>query len=914
VAWTNRLKTLVLRVLNRKRVEEELNEEVDSYFDILVARHIGRGLSREQARRAARVEFEGPEQVKEKVREVRIGAEIETTLRDIGYAWRVLRRSPVFTIVAVLTLALGIGANTAIFTLINAVMLRALPVEHPEQLVLLTDPAVSGISTDTTERGLRERMSYPEFEELRAHNTVFSGMVAAQNEANHQDVFRDAGPASQPVKAYTQLVSGDFFRLLGVRPVLGRTFTAEEDNAPGANPLAVISHGFWQREFAGDRGIVGRTFRVGQGVFQIVGVAPAGFRGILVGSDTDLWIPITMQEQVLPGRNYLKPRDTLWVHILARLSPATTIGSAEAATNVAFQQILQAQAADAPIEKERRDMLLQRIELRPGARGASTLRGQFSDPLVLLMAMVGVVLLIACANIANLMLVRATGRQREIGIRLAIGAGRARLIRQLLTESLLIAALGGMLGILMASVGARVLVALVSARVDGLELEISHDYRVLLFTTAVSLATGILFGLLPAIRATRMDLNRALAADARGSIGGHGRVQTGRILAILQIALSLVLLLGSALFVRSLHNMLTQDLGFERYHLLMVGVDPVTAGYKESEAKDLYEKARAELRRIPGVRNVTLSNTGLFGGESRDRISLDGSPIRDPQQLRSFWTLVGPDYFSTLGIPLLQGREITTADAVRGLQVCVVNESFARRFFPNSDAIGHHVTDEYPSTRETFEIVGVVSDSREHRPNEMRGPRFYANIHNPIGTVDEVTFLLNTSGEPSAVASAVRQSLQRLDRNLPIWSLRTVNEQIDRRLITERLMAQLAAFFGVVALSMAAIGLYGVISHSITRRKSEIGIRMALGATERSVVRMVLGETLGIVAVGMVIGLACALMLGSLISSRLYGLTSADPLSIALAALVILGTAVLAGYIPARRASRIDPMASLRCE
>lgn len=915
MAWTSRVKAFVQRVLNRRKVENDLDEEVTAYLDILIERHMARGLSPEQARRAARMEFDGPEQVKEKVREVRIGTAIETTLRDIGYAWRVLRRSPVFTTVAILTLALGIGANTAIFTLINAVMLRMLPVEHPEQLVLLTDPTLAGVATETTERGLRRLMSYPEFEDLRRHNTVFSGIVAVQNEARELDVFPDSGRAFYSIKAHTQLVSGDFFRLLGVRSILGRTFTAEEDKAPGANPLAVISHNFWQRQLGGDPKITGRTLRVGQGVFQIVGVTPPDFRGILVGSDTDLWIPITMQEQVLPGRDYyLKHRDTLWIHILARLNPGMTMTNAEAATNVSFQQILQAQAAEAPTEAERRNMLNQKIQLRPGARGASPLRGQFSDPLVLLMAMVGVVLLIACANIANLMLVRASGRQREIGIRLAIGAARERLIRQLLTESLLVAVLGGLLGILIASVGTRVLMAMVSAGVDNLELEVSRDYRVLIFTTVVSLGTGVLFGLLPAIRGTRVDLNRALTADARGSVGGRGHAQTGRILAVAQIALSLVLLLGAALLTRSLNNLLTQNLGFERDHLLMVRIDPVAAGYKGSGATDLYEKVREELRHIPGVRNVTLSNTGLFGGESGDRISLDGSPVRDPQLLSSLWTLVGPGYFSTLGIPLLQGREITKSDAVRGLQVCVVNESFAQRFYPDTSPIGHHVTDEYPTTRETFEIVGVVADTKEHRPNERRGPRFYANIHHPIGTVGAVTFLINSSGEPATVASAVRQSFQRIDRNLPILSLRAVNEQIERRLITERLMAQLATFFGAVALLMAAIGLYGVISYSVSRRQSEIGIRMALGASASGISRMVLGETMGIVALGTVIGLICALGLGRLISARLYGLTPADPMSIIAATLVILGTAVLAGYIPARRAARIDPMTSLRCE
>ena len=841
-----------------------------------------------------------------------MGATAETTFRDIRYACRVLQKSPGFTVIAVLTLALGIGANTAIFSLINAVMLRRLPVEHPEQLVLLTDPAESGAAVDTTEGGVRDRLSYPEFEQLRLHNRVFSGIFAAQNEVSDLDVFPGARSTAQSVRAHTQLVSGEFFRVLGIQAIIGRVFTPEEDKAPGANPVAVLSYEFWQRAFNGEPGIVGSTVRVGQAVFRILGVAPPGFRGILIGSNADFWLPITMQEQVLPGRSYLKPRDTLWLQVMGRLAPGLSFKTAEAGINLTFHQILHGWAAALPTEKERRNMLRQRIEFRPGARGASALRGQFSDPLVLLMAMVGVVLLIACANIANLMLARATGRQREIGVRLALGGTRVRLIRQLLTESLLVAAIGGVLGILFAGAGTRLLLALVSGGVTDLGLEVPRDYRVLLFTALISLVTAVLFGLVPAIRATRLDINRTLAANARGSIGGCGRVQTGRILAVAQVALSLVLLMGAALFIRSLHSMMASDLGYNRDHLLMAEVDPVGAGYKGANVPALYEKLRETLRTIPGVRSVTLSNTGLFDGDSVDPLSLDGSPIRDPEQLRSLWTEVGPDYFRTLGIPLLLGREINADDAARGTPVCVINKSFARRFFPGSVAIGKHITDEYPTTRETFEIVGVVADSREHWPKEEKRPRFYANLTHPIGAVETVTFLLNSSGDPASIGPAVRQSIRQIDPSLPVLSLRTLNEQIDRHLTMERLIAQLAAFFGAVALFMAAMGLYGVMSYSISRRTGEIGLRMALGASGTSVIAMVLGETLRIVAIGITIGLPCALALGRLISSRLYGVTAADPTAIAMTTLMILTAAALAGYMPARRASRVDPMVSLR--
>ncbi len=912
MSFGRRIAHLRARLFHREQIERELDDEVRAYFEILVDRYMARGLSRQQAMRAARLKFEGPEQVKEKVREERMGMAMETTARDVRYAWRTLRKNPAFTLVAVLTLGLGIGANTAIFSLIDAVMLRLLPVQHPEQLVLLTDPSESGVGVDSTEHGVRSILSYPEFEQLRLHNSVFSGMLAAQSDVSDLDVFPGVNPAAQSVKAHTELVSGNFFHLLGVQPIMGRVFTSDEDRVPGANPVTVVSYGYWQREFAGNPNIVGSSIRVGQGVFQILGVAPPGFRGILVGSDTDFWFPITMQGQVLPGRNYLTPRDTLWLQVMGRLSPAVSRKAAEAGINTTFQQILRSWAADLPTAKERREMLNEKIELRAGARGASELRGEFADPLILLMIMVGLVLLIACANIANLMLARASGRQREIGVRLALGAARRRLIRQLLTESLLIALLGGVLGIFLSAVGTRLLLALVSTGVSNLGLDVRPDTRVFLFTAAISLLTGLVFGLAPAIRGTHLDINRTLAANARGSIGGRGRVQTGRILGITQVALSLVLLMGAALFVRSLHNLLTQKMGYDRDHLLMVRVDPVEAGYKGPGATAMYERVRAELRTVPGVRSVTLSDEGLFGGDSEDHLAIEGSPVRDQAKLESRWTEVGADYFTTLKIPLLRGREIDAADTARATPVCVINESFLRRFFPDLNAIGKHITDEYPTTRETFEIVGVVADSIEHRPNERKGPRFYANIAHPIGTQGAVTFLLSTSEEPGSVAFEARKVLRQFDRNLPILAVRSVDQQLDRRLITERLVADLAAFFGALALLMAAIGLYGVMSYSMSRRTNEIGIRMALGASASSVMRMVLSETLGMVAIGVAIGLPCGIAVGRVIASKLYGITAADPIAMATALIIVLGSALLAGYVPAQRASRIDPMQSLR--
>jgi predicted permease len=778
----------------------------------------------------------------------------------------------------------------------------------------LTDPGSTGVAVETTENGVREKLSYPEFVELRAHNAVFSSLFAAESQVSNVDVYTGLGGQEQSTKVHTQLVSGEFFGTLGLQPIAGRFFTPAEDTAPGANPVAVISHAFWQSEFGATSDAVGKTIRIGQSRFQIVGVAPAGFRGILVGSDADIWLPITMQEQVLPGRYYLKPRDTLWLQVMARLAPGTSRATAQAGVNVEFQQILRQWAASAPTEGERRGMLQQQILLRDGAKGASQLRDQFSDPLVMLMAMVGLVLLIACANIANLLLARASGRQREIGVRLALGAGRGRVVRQLLTESILVAAMGGILGAFLAVSGAQVLLALVSGGFDDLAVQVPHDYRVFAFTATISLLTGILFGLAPAFRATRVDVNQTLAANARGSIGGRGRMRTGRLLVVVQVALSLLLLMGATLFVRSLHNMVAQQLGFNRDHVLMVRIDPVAAGYKGTGVLALYQRIIEKVHTVPGVHGVTLSDKGMFTGDSGDHLTIEGSSITNPEELASAWTLVGPNYFSTVGIPLLRGREIDAADAAHGTQVCVINQAFARRFYPNSDPIGKHIRDEYPTTRETYEIVGIAADARENGLTSRVGPRFYATLFHPIGTVWAVTLLLNATGEAGSIVPGVRRALAEVDRAMPVLNVRTVSEQIDRRLISQRLIAELAAFFGSAALLLAAIGLYGVMSYSMTRRTSEIGIRMALGASIRSVLWMVLRETLLLVAIGVAIGLPCALASGRLIASKLFGLTPADPTTIALAIAIIFTATALAGYIPARRASKIDPMTALRVE
>ncbi len=833
--------------------------------------------------------------------------------QDVRYSVRALGKSPGFLLVAVLTLALGIGANTAIFAVVNAVILRALPVSHPEQLTLLTDPDEAATNVETTEHGERRILSYPEFVELRNHNSVFSGLLAAQSQPVSVDVIENR-TGSPSTKARVQLVSGEFFDVLGVQPALGRAFTAAEDSAPGANPVAVLSDSFWRRALGADPAVTGMTLRIGGGIFRVVGVAPPGFHGILVGNDTEIWLPITMQAQALPGRDYLNPRDTLWLQVMGRLAPGMSRPHAEAGINVGFQQFLREWAASERTPKAAQNMLDQRIKLRDGASGASALRGQFSDPLKLLVAMVGLVLLIACANIANLLLARASGRTREIGIRLALGASRVRIVRQLLTESLLIAAAGGALGMVLAFWTTRVLLALVQRGFDGVSLDPARDIRVLLFTAAATLATGFLFGLAPALRAARSDLSSTIGSNVRGAAGMRGRLETGRILVIAQVSLSLLLTIGAALFVRTLHNLLNVHLGIDREHLIVARIDPSAAGYSQAGLPGLCERIRERLQTIPGVRAASISNDGLFTGDEGDHVAVDGALKLSENEMSSLWTLVGPDYPRTVGIPVLRGRAIDASDMAAARPVCVVNESFVKHFFGEANPLGHHVTDLYSTTVTTFEIIGVVGDVQEHSLRGKIRPRFYGNYAHPIGTLSAPAIVLNASRDPAALVETARRGIASVDASIPVLNIRTLNQQLERGTIVPRLTADLAACFGALALLMAAVGLYGVMSYSTARRTSEIGIRMALGASQQSVLWMVMRETVRMLAIGTALGLFATFWLGRLIQNLLFGVDAKDPIAASIAVGVLAVAACLAGLIPAVRAARVDPIIALRCE
>jgi predicted permease len=858
---------------------------------------------------------------------------VETLLQDLRYASRTLRKSPGFTVTAILSLALGIGANTAIFSLIDAVMLRSLPVKDPEQLVLFG-----------------RSFPYPRFEQFRDHNEVFSATAAvcALDQVKVRGgllAATDSGDSNE--RSSGRLVSGSYFPLLGVPAIVGRTLTAEEDTIPGGHPVAVISYNFWRRRFGLDQGIIGKTIHLGAGrlvwgasvggedpptarkadaegaPFTIIGVTPSWFSGETVGDGPDFWIPMMMQAQVMPGREWLSRRNVGWVRIIGRMRPGLSLEKAAASINVLFHQLLTQDLGSKITEEQRRIIRDMRINLLPGGRGFTREEhgknsiaslNEFSGSLLILMAVVGAVLLIACANVANLLVARAAARRKEIAVRLALGASRLRLLWQLLAESLLLALLGGALGILLAAWGSSLLVRLVSDFVFSGPVTITFrpDMRILAFTTAISLVTGLLFGMAPAFQSARIDLNSILKADAWGT--GDGRPTLRKALVVFQVVVSLLLLIGATLFVRTLQNLQGVSVGYERENLLLVRIDPLTGGYKGAEISRLAEELRGRFAGLPGVRAVTFSENGLFSGpESAGPIQIEGyAPQAAGEQVARF-DQVGPQYFAAVGIPLLLGRDFAAQDAGNAPPVAVINEAMARYYFQGTSPIGKKIF-WLPKNREGFEIIGVARNVQDHSLRWQQIRRFYVPFHQPIERISSVIFEVRTQGNSAGTVDAIRREIRTVDPALPVLSIQTLEGLIDRFLLRERLVTCLSSFFGILALTLAAVGLYGVMSYSVTRRTIEIGIRAALGARATAIIWLVLRESLRMVLLGIAIGVPVALAATRLISSQLYGLGPNDPWVIGLAMILILAVSGLAGYLPARRAARVDPMVALRSE
>jgi predicted permease len=839
--------------------------------------------------------------------------------QDVRLGLRGLLKSPGFTFVAVLTLALGIGANTAIFSVLNAVLLRALPAEDPQRLVMLSNPEYHGISIGDSS-GKRGMFAFSEFRDLLEKNQVFSGMLAVDSHVRRTDVTVAGARSSEPEHADVAMVSGDYFKVLGIRPFLGRTFTAEVDRVQHANPVGVISYGYWKSRFAGADSIIGQKIRLRRTTFDIIGVAREGFSGETIGLSTDIWVPLTMQDEVFPGwTNFLdKPANPLqkilWLQVIGRLKPGVTLAQAQASINVTQRQIREADVANMSADR-RREYLDSTIQLTDGSRGASTL-SEAIQPLQILMAVVGMVLLIACANVANLVLARGTARQREIAVRIALGASRVRILQQLLVESVLLAVAGGVFGFILAHWAAILLVSLVSTASDPTFLDLRPDARIFALTLGVSVLTGILCGLVPGLRAARQEINATLSGGAKGSLGrgAHdGRLPAGRILVAGQIAVSLAVLMVAGLFLRSFQSLTSQNAGFDHDHMLQFDLGFLEAsGYKGPAIHRVHEELLARLATIPQAKGATLAFMGLFAGDDTgSNISLDGSTPKAGSETSVREDLVPAGHFAAIGQPVVLGREFTADDENSTQAVGVINQTFARKYFGNGNPLGKRVWYDHDHPQ-SFAIVGVVGDAKHNSLREPAFPQFYRRFFNAKG--DEPSFCsfeVRYSGNPAAVTSAIRAAVREVAPRVPPVEIRTMNDLMGETLVTERAISRLTGIFGLLALALAAVGLYGVMSYNVTGRTNEIGIRMSLGAQPGDILKLVMREILILIGTGVGLGLPSIWAIKRIVGAQLFGITALDPLAISSAAFVLAAVAMLAGYLPARWASRVEPMRAL---
>jgi macrolide transport system ATP-binding/permease protein len=847
--------------------------------------------------------------IQDQVRDASTIVWLETLVHDLQYGFRQLRKAPVLVAVAVLSLALGIGANTAIFTLINAVMLQSLPVRDPGRLVLFYDGISTGVySGDSFPSDI---FSYPSWQYLRSHSDSFEDLCAFRQGSDrvvmHISGSAESGP---PERAEVHLVSGNYFQVLGVNAASGRILRLDDDTL-SAPPAAVISYRFWNDRFHLDNTVIGRTVVLNGTSFVVVGVAAREFFGERIETPPDFWLPLSFEAQVLQREPWLAARDVYWLNVLGRLKPGVTVHNADADVSAHLQRFYSEQAGTHLSLSVKRKIHDVHVNLKPGGAGISGLRYLYSEPLHLLMAVVSVVLLIACANIATLLLARASARRQEFLARLALGASQQRLVRQVLTESVLLSVIGGLAGTGFAWWSAKGLILLLHVNPV---IKVRPDPAVLAFTLAISLFTGILFGIIPALRFSRMEPR--LGTGLRGTEFGASRFGSAQTLITLQVALSFVLLLGAGLLARSLVALDFQDVGFKRHNILVVHTDPRLAGYKKNELFPLYREIDERLNPIPGVISASIARyTPESGSSSSGNFSIQDYATNAGKEMNLYRVEVGPRFFETLGIPVLLGRTIGPRDTPGSPGAAVVNQSFVTAYLPTQNPIGRRISLGSPFRPPGIEIVGVVADSKYYDLRESAKPMAFLAAWQLEG--DDAyagDLLLRTSGEPSAITAAVRRVLNGISTKLPVLNVTTLDQQLDLSLYQLKMITSLCSVFGVAALLLAAIGIYGTVAYAVTRRTTEIGIRIAIGAQRMNVLWMVLRDSIVSIAAGLVFGLPLAWAATRWIRTFLFGVPVADPLATAGAVLLIANASLIAGYLAAFRATKIDPVHALRYE
>jgi predicted permease len=835
---------------------------------------------------------------------------METLWQDLRYGIRTLVKNPGFTVIAVMTLALGLGANTAIFSITDQILWRMLPVEKPEEIVVLRspDPKIGRVSSDSDPT---TSFSYPMYKEIRDKNNVFAGLLA------RFPVSLSIAGEGQTERADGELVSGNYFEVLGVRPALGRVLTEEDDRVAGAGTVAVLSHGYWSRHFGADPNILNKTLTVNGVLMTVVGVAREGFTGVQVGQTPELFIPITMKAQMTPNWDGLNDHKDYWLAIIGRLKPGLSSAQAEEAFAPIHRQILEEilpLAGRFSPETQQR-FLAKPLLMDTGSRGRPILQREVQEPLLLLMIMVGLVLLISCANVANLLMARGAARQREIAIRMAVGAGRWRLVRQFLVESLTLSLIGGAVGLLVASWTISALIASISGNFGAAGLSEKLDIRLLVFTFALSAFTGVLFGILPALKATRLNLESTLREQGSSVSGSLGQVRFRKGLVVLQVIMTIILLVTAGLFTRSLNNLKRLDLGLRPDHLISFSIAPELNGYSPQRTIALFDSLHQKLSSQPGVEAVSEALISAFtDSSSSSNITVEGYTAQEDEEMTVSQNSIGPNYFSTMGIPLLKGREFNTSDVSNSQKVAVINESMVRRFFSDRDPVGLKFTfGGGDKAVPDIQIVGIVKDSKHADVREQVKPFVYTP-YSQFERLGDITFYVKTKQGIGAMTASLRSEVQGLDANIPIFNLKTLEQQIDESLFGDKFMTLLSICFAGLAALLASIGLYGVMAYTVTRRTREIGIRMALGATRGTVSWLILREVMVLASIGLSIGLPLAYVFGWWVESLLFSIKASDPLVFVGAALLLIISTLLGGYIPARKAAGIDPLRALRYE